>query len=256
MRPNKHGTVIYPVDSMAQVSLDELIATGKSGDRLISIPTDTVPALASRPVDAAMIYDAKQRSQTKPLILMGHHADDLWGYVQWDHQAFAVWQQMAFWYWPGALTLVLPASDRLPHAVNPTDPTTIGIRVPNCALARHILAHTGPLATTSINRSGTPPLETIADINEQFPTVLTLSQEEIEKWSGKDTAPPTQPSTVERSTSAWAAISNPQTDEHPSPPPLNTQQSAGTPSTVIKWHDNSWKVLRQGSVDLPSSLLG
>jgi L-threonylcarbamoyladenylate synthase len=34
-------------------SLSDLIAAARSGDRLISFPTDTVPALAARPDRAA-----------------------------------------------------------------------------------------------------------------------------------------------------------------------------------------------------------
>ena len=212
---------------MAQVSFEELVQAGQKGDRLLSFPTDTVPALACAPDSAAMIYAAKQRSQTKPLILMGGHEDDLWSYVQWNHPNFSLWQQMAFWYWPGALTLVLPASDRLPQAVNPTNPTTIGIRVPNCAIARHILSQTGPLATTSINRSGQPPLETIEAINQEFPDVLTLSSAELEKW--QESAP----------VNVMQA-----TQEAPG------QSTTGTPSTVIQWTEEGWKTIRQGSIQI------
>lgn len=218
---------------MTQVSLDELIQAGQLGDRLLSFPTDTVPALACRPDSAAMIYSAKQRSQTKPLILMGGHEDDLWCYVQLNHPAFSLWQQMAFWYWPGALTLVLPASDRLPQAVNPTNPTTIGIRVPNCAIARHILSQTGPLATTSINRSGQPPLETIEAINQEFPEVLTLFPKELAPW--QESAP----------MSVMQATQN-----SPSKDSAGTLSSAGTPSTVIKWTDDGWQTIRQGSIQI------
>jgi len=37
-----------------------------------------------------------------------------------------------------------------------------------------ILSQTGPLATTSANISGKPPLQTIAEIDAAFPDVLTL----------------------------------------------------------------------------------
>ncbi|NET47274.1 MAG: L-threonylcarbamoyladenylate synthase [Merismopedia sp. SIO2A8] len=217
---------------MMQVSLEALITSGKQGTHLISMQTDTVPALACRPDAAAMIYAAKQRSFSKPLILMGSHPDDLWGYVQQNHPAFELWQQVASKYWPGAITLVLPASDRLPHAVNPTNPTTIGLRVPNCAIARHILHHTGPLATTSVNRSGHPPLETIETINKEFPDVLTLSPQELAQWK----YPP----------SNLAHLSSDTEENAP-------EASFGTPSTVIAWTDNGWNIIRQGSVSFPQT---
>ncbi len=209
------GTSLF---KMTQVSLTDLVAAVRAGDRLISFPTDTVPALASRPDRADLIFVAKQRSQTKPLILMGATADDLWPFVKGTTQEQALWQQVAQQHWPGALTLVLPASDRLPAAMNPTDPTTIGIRVPNRAIARHILAQTGPLATTSVNRSGQPPLETMAEIETQFPEVLTLLSPDI--------------AAIEPLSSA------------------STLTSSGVPSTVAKWTKSGWTILRQGKIYL------
>lgn len=211
---------------MAQVSLEKLIQAGQEGSHLLSFPTDTVHALACRPDAAAMIYAAKQRSKTKPLILMGGHGDELWSYVQRDHPAFPHWQEMAFWYWPGALTLVLPASDRLPTAVNPLNPTTIGIRVPNCAIARHILSQTGPLATTSINRSGQPPLETVDAINQEFPEVLTLSQNELAQWQDTETA-----NVMQQAQSSGVGVE-------------------GTPSTVVQWTEDGWNTIRQGALQI------
>lgn len=202
---------------MPSVSLADLIAGAQSGTHLISFPTDTVPALAVRPDRAALIFQAKQRSQTKPLILMAAHATDLWQYVQGSKAEQALWQQVAERYWPGALTLVLPASDRLPAAVNPTDPTTIGIRVPNHPIARHILTQTQPLATTSVNRSGQPPLETLEAINAEFPEVLTLHA---------------------------AELNNLQSSLNPE----SSQPSSSLPSTVAKWTGNGWEILRQGGV--------
>ncbi len=205
---------------MPPIPLPDLTAAARSGNALISFPTDTVPALAARPDAAGLIYAAKQRSETKPLILMGAEATDLWDYVQGSEAEFAVWQTVAARHWPGALTLVLPASPRLPKAMNPTDPTTIGIRVPNHPIARHILALTQPLATTSVNRSGEPPLLTMAEINAQFPKVLTLHPDEL--------------AALERKYGTQ----------------LNQFTSSGLPSTVAKWTGTGWQILRQGEVRL------
>ncbi|MBW4451589.1 MAG: L-threonylcarbamoyladenylate synthase [Nostoc indistinguendum CM1-VF10] len=180
---------------MTQVSLTNLISGARTG-LLVSFPTDTVPALAAIPEKAALIFAAKQRSQDKPLILMAASAEDLWLYVKGDENEYKVWQQLADKYWPGGLTLVLPASDRVPKVMNPIDPTTIGIRVPNSAIAQAILAQTGPLATTSANFSGQPPLQSMAEIEVQFPNVLIATTEyqgempgvgipsTVAKWTG------------------------------------------------------------------------
>lgn len=168
---------------MSQVSIANLVAGVRAG-YVVSFPTDTVPALATLPETADSIFAAKQRSQTKPLILMGAKADELWPFVKGNEADYPIWQQVAAIYWPGALTLVLPASDRVPKAMNPADPTTIGIRVPKCAIAQNILSQTGPLATTSANLSGQPPLMTMAEIEEQFPDVLTLESTNLAESSG------------------------------------------------------------------------
>ncbi|MFM5980569.1 MAG: L-threonylcarbamoyladenylate synthase [Sphaerospermopsis kisseleviana] len=176
------------------VSLEVLINSAKAG-KLISFPTDTVPALASIPTQAELIYAAKQRSLDKPLILMAAKAEDLWDYVKGNQTEYQIWQEVVSQYWPGALTLVLPASEKIPQVMNPTDPTTIGIRVPNHPIAQNILAQTGPMATTSVNLSGQPALENRAEIEVNFPDVLTLEAIEykglgipstVAKWTGND----------------------------------------------------------------------
>ncbi len=205
---------------MPQVSLAALVAAAQSGSQLVSFPTDTVPALAVRPDCSSLIFAAKHRSETKPLILMAADPDDLWHYVRGSAAELAQWQQVAARYFPGALTLVLPASDRLPTEMNPTNPTTIGVRVPNHPIARQILRQTQPLATTSVNRSGEPPLLTIEAINTQFPEVLTLSPAEL--------------ASLERQYAGeWQAAA-----------------SSGLPSTVAQWTDAGWQILRQGEVKI------
>lgn len=156
---------------MTQQSIASLVTQARSG-RLISFPTDTVPALASRPEAAPKIYAAKGRDLSKPLILMGAEAQDLWPYINTQRPEVETWQAIAAQYWPGALTLVLPASDLVPHAMHPRTPETIGIRVPDCAIARLILEQTGPLATTSINRSGQQALTRLETIESEFPEVF------------------------------------------------------------------------------------
>jgi L-threonylcarbamoyladenylate synthase len=190
---------------VTQTSLDRLIITAQSG-QLVSFPTDTLPALATLPEYADLIFLAKQRSQDKPLILMAGDVADLWQFTKGTAQELAIWQAVADRYLPGALTLVLPATDLIPTVMNPLQNHTIGLRVPNCEIARSILRQTGALATTSANLSGESPLLTMAEISRKFPTVIALDRD------------------------------------------LETP-NLGQPSTVIQWHDNGWKILRQGAVE-------
>ena len=201
---------------MTQVSRQALIEGAKSG-KIVSFPTDTIPALAVQPEKSQLIFQTKRRSQTKPLILMGDKPESLWPYVAGSPQELELWQQTAAEYWPGALTLVLPASEKVPPAINPLEhqkqdgTPTIGLRVPDCGLARKILEQTGPLATTSANLSGQPALKTTVEIEAQFPEVLTLVPKELE----------------------------------------SIKSSSGLASTVVKWNrELGWEILRQGAVNL------
>ena len=195
---------------MSLVPIDILIEGAISGS-LVSFPTDTVPALAARPDKADLIFQAKDRSQDKPLILMGATAESLWPYVCGSDEELQLWEGVAEKYWPGPLTLVLPASVMVPRVMNPIDPTTIGLRIPNCDIAREIMAKTGPLATTSANLSGQPPLQRMAEISGQFPDVLVLSLSQSEEM----------------------------------------MLGSGLPSTVVKWNGIAgWEILRQGAVKL------
>ena len=196
--------------NMNLVPIETLIEGAISG-KIVSFPTDTVPALAARPDRADLIFQAKGRSQDKPLILMGATAESLWPYVSGSDQELELWQGVAKEYWPGPLTLVLPAAEIVPRVMNPVNPTTIGLRIPNCDIAREIMAKTGPLATTSANLSGQPTLEWMAEINDQFPDVLVLSLSQSEEM----------------------------------------MLGSGVPSTVAKWNGIAgWEILRQGAVKL------
>ena len=172
---------------MPNVDLNGAISAALNGN-VISFPTDTVPALATLPAYAALIFETKQRSQAKPLILMVGEVADLWQFTTGSDRELAIWQAVAERYFPGALTLVLPASELIPAVMNPLGTHTIGLRVPECEIARTILRQTGALATTSANLSGEPPLLAMSDIGKQFPHVFTLNVDVI------PTSP--QPSTV------------------------------------------------------------
>jgi L-threonylcarbamoyladenylate synthase len=194
---------------MPEVSQTELIAAAIAG-KVVSFPTDTVPALAARPEFAHLIFAAKHRPPDKPLILMGAAASDLWPYVSFSEENLPIWEKLTQQYWPGAITLVLPASELVPAAMHPTDPTTIGLRVPDCPVALEILKQTGPLATTSANLSGAAPRQTMSEIAAAFPDVLALAEAELGN---------------------------------------REKLGSGLPSTVAKWTGKDWQILRQGALD-------
>ncbi len=193
---------------MVKVSQTELIAGAIAG-KAVSFPTDTVPALAIKLELADCIFQLKQRPAHKPLILMGAAIADLLPYLVYTPSELAVWNQLIEQYLPGALTLVLPASKKVPAVINPTNSSTVGIRVPAHSLACQILQQTGVLATTSANISGQDALTTMTAINQAFPDVLVLDPQDLE---------------------------------------AKYKTGSGLPSTVVSWQNQGWKILRQGSV--------
>lgn len=191
---------------MVLVSQTELITNAIAG-KVVSFPTDTVPALGVKPELGNSIYQLKQRSVNKPLILLGSSLDDLLAYVAYSDADLAIWQDLIKRHLPGALTLILPASDLVPQAINQTDADTVGIRIPDCLAARQILEETGVLATSSANVSGQSALETMDAIERAFPSVSVLDRASL--YSG-----------------------------------------SGLPSTVVMWQQQTWNIIRQGSVTI------
>ncbi len=159
---------------MALVSLAALVAAVRA-DRVASFPTDTVPALAVTPACGAAIFHLKQRPPDKPLILMAATPALLWRFVAAPSDRVACgWERVAARVWPGACTLVLPANSR-GQALNP-GAATIGLRVPAASAAIAVLQQTGPLLTTSANRSGDSPQQTMAAIAAAFPSVACYGE--------------------------------------------------------------------------------
>ena len=144
----KEGFMPAPVLAASDLTL--LLRAGEAA----IIPTDTLPGLAVLPDQAQTLWRLKCRPADKPLILMGASVNDLLQEVEGPcHREVEV---LAERYWPGALTLVLPARDGgAGRHLNPGG-TSLGCRIPACEQTRALLQISVPLATTSANSSGEP----------------------------------------------------------------------------------------------------
>jgi len=166
---------------MNLINFDTALKTLKSGLPLI-FPTDTLPAIGCLPRFSKIIYEFKKRDINKPLILMGSEQKQLIDYVH--ESAKEDYENIASKYWPGALTMVIPSSERQTSILTSKD-HTLGLRIPNSDIAQSLLKKTGPLLTSSANISGRMGSTTAEGIALDFPSVVILGPIPWEKSSGK-----------------------------------------------------------------------
>ena len=76
------------------------------------------------------------------------------------------YEQMAK-YWPGALTIVIPASENQTSILTSKD-LTLGLRIPNSDIAQSLIKESGPLLTSSANISGFTRSITAESIAQDF----------------------------------------------------------------------------------------
>jgi L-threonylcarbamoyladenylate synthase len=77
-------------------------------------------------------------------------------------------------FWPGPLTLVLPARDGLPPELS-AGTGTIGVRVSSHPLARALSAAVDePITATSANRAGEPPARDVASARDALGTAIDV----------------------------------------------------------------------------------
>jgi L-threonylcarbamoyladenylate synthase len=135
----------------------EEAATWIRGGGVIAIPTDTLYGLAADPFNraaVARVFDVKGRDADRALPLV---AADVAQVVHDIGPLTAAAERLVARFWPGPLTLILPAPLRLADAVTGgTD--RVGVRVPANPVTRSVCAAVGyPVTATSANISGQPP---------------------------------------------------------------------------------------------------
>ena len=131
----------------------------KSGG-LVAIPTETVYGLGANGLDEAAvmkIFEAKGRPQDNPLILHISGPEEIERYCHHIPQAA---YDLAEKFWPGPLTIVLPARRSVPRRTT-GGLDTVAVRCPDSDVTREIIRLSGvPLAAPSANISGKPSTTT------------------------------------------------------------------------------------------------
>ena len=127
-------------------------------DGVIAFVTDTVWGLGCLPESqkaVEKIYAIKGREKEKPLILM---SDDIYPLLDYVKEVPPVGQKLIKKYFPGALTVVVPKSEKTPDYLT-SNFSTVGIRVPDNEVFKNICLSlkNRVLATTSANMSHEQP---------------------------------------------------------------------------------------------------
>lgn len=134
----------------------ELIQKGE----LVAIPTETVYGLGANGLDeesVAKIFLAKGRPQDNPLILHICGAEQIELFCHHIPQSA---YDLARAFWPGPLTIVLPARDVVPRRTT-GGLDTVAVRCPDNTVTREIIRLSGvPIAAPSANISGKPSTTT------------------------------------------------------------------------------------------------
>lgn len=135
---------------------------------VVGVPTDTVYGLAVDPAvpgATARLFAAKGRPDAVALPVL---VPDVEAAERLAGPLGAVARRLADRYWPGPLTVVLPRSVAAARFELGGDPGSIGLRCPGQALLARLLQGTGPLAVTSANPHGEPPLTRAGDVRRTF----------------------------------------------------------------------------------------
>ena len=131
---------------------------------LVAIPTETVYGLGANGLDekaVAKIFEAKGRPQDNPLILHICGAEQI---ELFCHHIPQKAYDLAEKFWPGPLTIVLPAKDVVPKRTT-GGLSTVAVRCPDNKVTREIIRLSGvPIAAPSANISGKPSTTTAAHV--------------------------------------------------------------------------------------------
>ena len=121
-------------------------------------PCDTIYGILGKAPDSAeKIRDLKGRADNKPFLVLEESAQRI------VDQSKSEIPDALLSLWPGPITVVVA-----------TKTGTTGFRVPDDTFLRRVLRRTGPLYSTSVNKSGSPVLNTIQDIISEFEARVSL----------------------------------------------------------------------------------
>lgn len=158
--------------------IDKAIAVINGGG-IVAFPTETFYGLGVRfdmPESLRRLYDLKKRPREKamPLIIGDILQLDFLVDSRWLKELPVEVKRLMERYWPGPLTLLMPACLGLSEFLIGSN-ETVAIRIPGESFALHLAQRAGfPITATSANISGMPPADDANKVIEYFDHSLDL----------------------------------------------------------------------------------
>ena len=149
------------------VDIDKVVEYLKDG-QVIAYPTETIYGLGADVTSrkaVKRIYDLKSRDYGLPIAILVSDLKMLREVVSdVPDAALPLMRQ----FWPGALTILFPASDLIPKGLV-TNTGKVGVRISSHPVAAAIVERFGrPVTTTSANLSGFPPSLSVKHVEKYF----------------------------------------------------------------------------------------
>lgn len=167
------GTIYNCLDSAELLTGMRLARQALGKGELIVLPTDTVYGIACdafNPEAVRRLLDAKGRGPDAPppVLIPGIPTLDALAENVPDEVRTLV---KAFW--PGALTVIVPARESLIWDLGDTH-GTVALRMPDNDIAMELLSESGPLAVTSANLTGHAAATTVEEAAAAFGDVVSV----------------------------------------------------------------------------------
>jgi len=168
------GARVLAVDPVAptRAALRAAADTVRAGG-VLALPTETFYGLAVAALDAGAVrrvFELKGRPESKPLLVLV----DSVAMAETVAHVTAPARDLMKRYWPGALTLVMPARDTVPSVVT-AGSGTLGVRLSPHPIARGLVELLGePVTAPSANPNGLPPPTTAQAVLDYFQEGIDL----------------------------------------------------------------------------------
>ncbi|MBW3605244.1 MAG: threonylcarbamoyl-AMP synthase [Actinobacteria bacterium] len=163
-------STVRTLDDRAAV-VSEVISTLRAAE-LVVVPTDTVYGVIADAFDpdaTAALRTAKQLAPTAPLTVLLRNPRQVVGVASEIPEAA---DRLMASYWPGPLTIVLPATDGLTWDIG--TPSVVALRMPTDDLLLEVIADIGPLVCSAAARPVDPLPHHVEDARASLGDAVAL----------------------------------------------------------------------------------